>query len=59
MEGIKVKNLGLCAGMIESYTEPDNQKILWYDLSLVGQEGIKCPIKYYDLIELRWKLLIQ
>lgn len=55
----KVKNLGLIAGMVESYTEPKNQKVLWYDLSIINQEGVRCPIKYYDLIDKQWKLLIQ
>lgn len=55
---VKVKNLGLCAAMVQSYVEPKNQKILWYDLSVLD-ENIKCPIKYYDLIEKKWKFLVQ
>lgn len=57
--GVKVKNLGLCSAMVESLTEPNNKKVLWYDTSVLDTPGVKCPIKYYDLISKTWEFLVK
>lgn len=52
MDG-KVKNLGPIAGIVYRATEPNNKRVLWYDITV--EEG--CPIKYYNLTTNSWKKL--
>lgn len=53
----KTKNLGQIAAIIHSYKEPENKRILWYDMSLEGSQEVKCPIKFYNQITSQWEPL--
>lgn len=55
----KTKNLGQIAAIIHSYKEPENKRILWYDMSLEGSQEVKCPIKFYNQITSQWESLIK
>ena len=55
----KTKNLGQIAAIIHSRIEPENKRILWYDLSLEGDTEVDCPIKYYNQTMGRWELLVK
>ena len=56
---VQTRNLGQIAAIVHSYNEPENKRILWYDLSLEGIQGTKCPIKYYNQTTSQWELLIK
>lgn len=55
----KTKNLGQIAAIVHSRTEPENKRILWYDLSLEGAKDIQCPIKYYNQTTGTWDFLVK
>lgn len=50
---VVTKDLGQVAGMLVSATAPTNTKLLWCDSSVSSG----CPIKYYDLTSLTWKVI--
>lgn len=45
---VKIKNLGLVAGIIVSSSAPTNTKVIWYDTGANKQ-------KYYDTINSTWR----
>lgn len=49
----KTRNLGPVAAMVVSSTAPTNLRVLWYDTNVTSG----CPIKYYNLTSLTWKVL--
>lgn len=49
----KSRNLGQMAAMVVSATAPNNKRVLWYDTNISSG----CPIKYYNLTSLTWKVL--